>query len=1097
MTDTRRRVKLYALNAERQWDDKGTGHVSSTYVERLKGISLLVRAEADGSLLLESKIQPDTAYQKQQETLIVWSEGDNFDLALSFQEKAGCDEIWEKICQVQGKDPSVDFTQDIIEESEDERCFDEMSDSVPPIELPSCELGRLEEISELVSSCLPSPIRREKLAVAVENEGYIKKLLNLFHMCEDLENMEGLHHLYEIFKNVFLLNKNALFELMFAEDTIFDVVGCLEFDPGLPTPKRHRQYLRSIATFHQVIPISNPELMSKIHQTYRVQYIQDVVLPTPSVFEENMLSTLSSFIFFNKVDIVSQIQEDEKFLTELFQQLTDDKTECDRRRELVLFLKEFCTFSQTLQPQARESFFKTLNTLGVLQALEITLAADNRQTKSASVDILLFIVDFSPSMVREYMLQQLNNTDDDSLLMNVIIEQMTCDSDPEMGSAVQLMGIIRTLLDPENMLASVNKSEKTDFLNYFYKHCMHVFISPLLANTGNDKPETNDPCTVQLLSLILELLSFCVEHHTYHIKNYILHKDLLRRILVLMKSQHTFLVLCALRFMRKIIALKDEFYNRYIIKGNLFAPVIDAFVMNNGRYNLLDSAILEMFEHIKLEDIKSLCTHVVEHFGPTLDKITYVQTFKALKLRYDQHQDRQKDRQAAQLENVNSILRPGRFRRDPRQLDEEEEMWFNDDEYEDENGPNANSSSTSGQVINAVNSNISQSTSVGPNCSTQVHQSITGSNNSPTISGLPSTSPTGGSPLLGGSNNAAVSSAVSLAAAAAVAACGAAASSPLAAAAAVAASAGATVGFSAVVDGVVAGDSDTSVMISQGLEGQTILSDKEDGSKPILSGALSNVKKALVDYDSDEDEDEDDDDDEVCEDDDGREVDNNRQSDLKDEIAFSSTANDNATTGALENKGVKPADTIEANPPKPENSDVQTETSLHSTDSLLKKSAIDTQKITDKTTDHTKEGLNEQNSTESDNIADTHDYELSTQNNCNNSIVQKSSDDSEKQQLLKDNVNDKKEDDIENSNATSEKDLSSGENSTLNIVRVSSDGDGKTHVTVPSLIRSNECLEDNEDGPASKRQRLCTIEDQKIGDLHDPEISDTSEAKLQ
>ena len=72
----------------------------------------------------------------------------------------------------------------------------------------------------------------------------------------------------------------------------------------------------------QVIPISNPELMSKIHQTYRVQYIQDVVLPTPSVFEENMLSTLSSFIFFNKVDIVSQIQEDEKFLTELFQQVS-------------------------------------------------------------------------------------------------------------------------------------------------------------------------------------------------------------------------------------------------------------------------------------------------------------------------------------------------------------------------------------------------------------------------------------------------------------------------------------------------------------------------------------------------------------------------------------------------------------------------------------------------------------------------------------------------------------------------------------------------------------------------------------------------------
>lgn len=153
-TSTRRRVKLYALNADRQWDDRGTGHVTSNYVDRLKGecfsqrdpdrlsewdiislnldsfsgISLLVRAENDGSLLLESKIQPDTAYQKQQDTLIVWSEGDNFDLALSFQEKAGCDEIWEKICQVQGKDPSVDTTQDLVEESEDER-YEDMPDS--------------------------------------------------------------------------------------------------------------------------------------------------------------------------------------------------------------------------------------------------------------------------------------------------------------------------------------------------------------------------------------------------------------------------------------------------------------------------------------------------------------------------------------------------------------------------------------------------------------------------------------------------------------------------------------------------------------------------------------------------------------------------------------------------------------------------------------------------------------------------------------------------------------------------------------------------------------------------------------------------------
>ena len=42
---------------------------------------------------------------------------------------------------------------------------------------------------------------------------------------------------------------------------------------------------------------------------------------------------------------MTQLQDDEKFLTELFNQLTDEDTEETRRKELVLFLKEFFSFS--------------------------------------------------------------------------------------------------------------------------------------------------------------------------------------------------------------------------------------------------------------------------------------------------------------------------------------------------------------------------------------------------------------------------------------------------------------------------------------------------------------------------------------------------------------------------------------------------------------------------------------------------------------------------------------------------------------------------------------------------------------------------------
>lgn len=83
----------------------------------------------------------------------------------------------------------------------------------------------------------------------------------------------------------------------------------------------------------------------------------------------------------------------------------------------------------------------------------------------------------------------------------------------------------------------------------------------------------------------------------------------------------------------------------YIVKGNLFAPVVETFIRNNGRYNLLESAILELFEFIKLEDIKILCTYVVENFGKIFDEIQYVQTFKNLRNKYDQHQDRLKEKE--------------------------------------------------------------------------------------------------------------------------------------------------------------------------------------------------------------------------------------------------------------------------------------------------------------------------------------------------------------------------------------------------------------------------------------------------------------------
>ena len=59
---------------------------------------------------------------------------------------------------------------------------------------------------------------------------------------------------------------------------------------------------------------------------------------------------------------------------------------------------------------------------------------------------------------------------------------------------------------------------------------------------------------------------FMVEHHTYHIKNHILHRNTLKRAMLLIHSKHISLSLSSLRLLRKIIGKSDESYNSVIIK---------------------------------------------------------------------------------------------------------------------------------------------------------------------------------------------------------------------------------------------------------------------------------------------------------------------------------------------------------------------------------------------------------------------------------------------------------------------------------------------------------------------------------------------------
>lgn len=83
------RVKVYVLNAELQWEEKGVGYATCKHNVRLRRMCIHVEEESTEDILLETPILPisadDEVYKKQQDTLLVWEEPDGKDLALSFQ----------------------------------------------------------------------------------------------------------------------------------------------------------------------------------------------------------------------------------------------------------------------------------------------------------------------------------------------------------------------------------------------------------------------------------------------------------------------------------------------------------------------------------------------------------------------------------------------------------------------------------------------------------------------------------------------------------------------------------------------------------------------------------------------------------------------------------------------------------------------------------------------------------------------------------------------------------------------------------------------------------------------------------------------------
>ncbi|KAK1294156.1 hypothetical protein QJS10_CPA16g01641 [Acorus calamus] len=701
------RVKVYRLSADGKWDDQGTGHVTVDYLERSEDLGLFVYDEDDHDPLLMHRISTDEIYRRQDETIISWRDPElSTELALSFQEATGCSYIWDHICGVRrnlhfntlsnieiGPRPATEGLPAFGAPQANGDAYHVVNSELR--DLPLVELSSLPMILKTVVEGAECGVAEQMRVteLILQDQYFFPKLIDLFRMSEDLENFDTLHTIFKLVKGIILLNNSQIFDKIFGDEFFMDIIGTLEYDPEVPQVQQHRAFLTKHVVFKEAIPIKDTIVLSKIHQTYRIGYLKDVILPR--VLDEAVVANLNAIINANNAVVVSLLKDDTAFIQELFVQMRSSAISTDSKRNLVLFLQEFCNLSKSLQLVQQLRLFRDFVNEGIFDIITDTLKSDDKKLVLTGTDMLILFLNQDPNFLRTYVIQQEGN-----VLLGLLVKGMITDFGDDMHC--QFLEIIRSLLDSYNLSGSQRDTIIEIFFEKHLDQLIEVITSSCPPKVGGKSDDSGGNVGArvvtkpEILSNICELLCFCVVHHPYRIKCSFLLNNVIEKVLYLTRRRERYLVVAAVRFLRAIISRNDEHLCRHIIKNNLLKPVVDAFIRNGNRYNLLHSAVLELFEYIRKEhqNPKALVIYIVDSFWEEMTMFGHLASIQAFKLKYEQLIENAEARNSINVDD-------SRKRIDDRALEKEEEDYFNE-ESDEEDSTSARASCSQNQHAQPV-----------------------------------------------------------------------------------------------------------------------------------------------------------------------------------------------------------------------------------------------------------------------------------------------------------------------------------------------------------------------------------------------------------
>ena len=665
------RVKLYILNENGQWDDKGIGNVfCANEIEEENDLNggkknsnqmskkLIMLEEKTHEIKVNIDIKKDNlVFHNQRGTILTWKKNNTFgedNNAISFQDKEGILEILKNIKIINGKNISDD--EILLKDDPSYIFYDITVENLPNIVKefgPTIDEQKLFDFIEYLKSTNFEFIKKigkilddedkkneETKSIISYSSLETNVTLNLIKDNNSNENIkeindtnkdiksknknnkqaltETINHIFNLFKNLILIGNKELLELLFDDECYLITFGAFEHDMQSNKIVPHRKYFKEIVKFKNPLNIKDKDLLQKINQNIRLTYLRDTAFNR--LIDDNTNRMVNTIIQQNHTDIIQFFINNKEYLNTLFTQLQSE--DIIIQKNSVLFLSELISCSKNVA-QSRTSFNELLCSNGILPILS-KLIEDNPQNISKNeknevkelininaVEILISILNAVPLLIHKYLL------DNEGQLIQKLTDLILYHDN--FGVKSEVSQIFKTLIE--------SNGEPYDKKNFF-NNTIDTFISFLISPIDYQN-KNNISSTIQI---IIEIFMAWINNMGFDQQFWLEQNQIDIAIIKLLKEKNKIINLYAIKLLKIIVENCEHNISSKILNNELCNLLIDLLSQNLKKNNIISSCLLNFLDSISQNDIYLL--NIIMNYSSDFF-YNNKEYFKTILLRYE------------------------------------------------------------------------------------------------------------------------------------------------------------------------------------------------------------------------------------------------------------------------------------------------------------------------------------------------------------------------------------------------------------------------------------------------------------------------------